>query len=98
LGRIAAATASVDARLAAAEALSERRSPDCVAPLAALLGDRSLHACDAVALRGLATVGTPEAVEHVLAYCRTSPTRRGIARDALSILANARRETTEPAP
>ncbi len=80
-----------DIHLPATEALADRRSPDCVAPLAALLtAERSTYLRDP-ALRGLAALDTEEADAHVIAYCRTNGLASETARAALREVADRRR-------
>ncbi|MFF1376132.1 HEAT repeat domain-containing protein [Streptomyces sp. NPDC058308] len=70
LARLATSPETEDLHLPATEALADRRSPECAAPLAAVLAAGPPAHWHGVALRALAALGTDEADAHVLAYCR----------------------------
>ncbi|MGV9881566.1 HEAT repeat domain-containing protein [Streptomyces sp. NPDC003006] len=87
LGRLAAAPPTQET---ASAALSERGTPDCVAPLAALL-DADLHPdTKETAVRGLLRIGTDEAHERVLTHCLTVTHLYGWHVEALDVIADAR--------
>ncbi|MEU5959063.1 HEAT repeat domain-containing protein [Streptomyces sp. NPDC047525] len=87
LGRLAAAPPT---QRAASAALSERGTPDCVEPLAALLdADVHPHTREA-AVRGLLRINTDEAHERVLAHCLTAAHLYGWHVEALDVIAEAR--------
>ncbi|GAA1933059.1 hypothetical protein GCM10009837_68540 [Streptomyces durmitorensis] len=88
LGRLAAAAPPTQG--AASAALSERGTPDCVEPLAALLdADVHPHTREA-AVRGLLRINTDEAHERVLAHCLTAAHLYGWHVEALDVIAEAR--------
>ncbi|WP_409240079.1 HEAT repeat domain-containing protein [Streptomyces sp. PA5.6] len=91
LAALATSPETEDVHLAATEALATRRSPDCAAPLAALLTAAHASHLRGTALRGLAALGTEEADAHVLTYCRTRGLATEEARAALRTLADRRR-------
>ncbi|MEV7197585.1 HEAT repeat domain-containing protein [Streptomyces sp. NPDC093510] len=87
LGRLAAAPST---QKAASAALSERGTPDCVEPLAALLDADLLPSMREAAVRGLLRIGTDEAHERVLAHCLTAAHLYGWHVEALDVIAEAR--------
>ncbi|KUF20313.1 HEAT repeat domain-containing protein [Streptomyces silvensis] len=95
LGRLATTRAreTYPSQVYAAEKLSERRSPEAVAPLRALVvNDGYYGPTYAAGLRGLTAIGTEEAVEHVLAYCRETRYLHDGHLYALNAIAAARAE------
>ncbi|WP_051853018.1 HEAT repeat domain-containing protein [Streptomyces aureocirculatus] len=91
LGRLATTPVTYASQVYAAEKLSERRSPEAVAPLRALVVDDGVYGPTyAAGLRGLTAIGTEEAVEHVLAYCRATRYPQREQLDALTAIAAAR--------
>jgi HEAT repeat protein len=99
LARLATSTAPEEVRTAAAEALSERRSPENVAPLAAMTQTHRRDECHTAALRGLAAISTKEAIEHVLAYYERSVNLGPQDQDVLdTIAARSRTDTAAQDP
>ncbi|EPH39743.1 HEAT repeat domain-containing protein [Streptomyces aurantiacus] len=86
-GRLAT---SRPAREAASAALSERATPECVAPLAAVLATDMWLGIREAAVRALLKIGTDEAHEHVLAFCRAATHFYGWHIEALDVIAEAR--------
>ncbi|MFI8992674.1 HEAT repeat domain-containing protein [Streptomyces sp. NPDC053542] len=95
LARLADRPFPEDIRCLAAEALSERRDPECVAPLIRYL-DTVQYYGKGIALRGLARIATEEAVERVIAHFEDQlpgahADYRDAARAALAVIAANRR-------
>ncbi|MDO0936611.1 HEAT repeat domain-containing protein [Streptomyces sp. DG2A-72] len=86
-GRLAT---SRPAREAASAALTERGTPERLTPLTSLLGPGSWSGAHEAALRSLLRIGTAEAHEHVLAYCRTMTYLYDWQVEALDAVAEAR--------
>ncbi|MFD0412620.1 HEAT repeat domain-containing protein [Streptomyces sp. NPDC127108] len=78
------------AREAASLALTERGTPDCLTPLAPLLGPDAWFGAQEAAVRALLEIGTGEAHEHVLAYCRRAEHFYGWHVEAVNAIAEAR--------
>ncbi|MWA14215.1 HEAT repeat domain-containing protein [Streptomyces sp. BA2] len=77
-----------DAHVAVAEALGVRRAPESAGPLAALLADDRRYSSRDAAVRALAELGTEEADEYVLAYCRRTGHDGEAQRAALTVIAD----------
>ncbi|GGS15635.1 hypothetical protein GCM10010252_63830 [Streptomyces aureoverticillatus] len=86
------------AREAASAALSERATPECVAPLAAVLATDMGPGIHEAAVRALLKIGTDEAHEHVLAHCRTMTHLYDWHVEALDAIAEARGVRLGPWP
>ncbi|MEL3948711.1 HEAT repeat domain-containing protein [Streptomyces sp. LNU-CPARS28] len=78
------------AREAASLALTERGTPDCLTPLTSLLGPDSWSGAQEAAVRALLDIGTGEAHEHVLAYCRRAEHFYDWHVEAVNAIAEAR--------
>ncbi|MFD9886083.1 HEAT repeat domain-containing protein [Streptomyces alboflavus] len=78
------------AREAASLALTERGTPDCLTPLTSLLGPDSWSGAQEAAVRALLEIGTGEAHEHVLAYCRRAEHFYDWHVEAVNAIAEAR--------
>ncbi|MGW5733858.1 MULTISPECIES: HEAT repeat domain-containing protein [Streptomyces] len=98
LERLAVAPLPEEVHVALARALGGRRSPGSAAALAALLADGHPYRCSDAALRALAALGTEEAAEHVLAYCRETGTLDEGVREALDVIAEQRGTAAAPGP
>ncbi|OXY89700.1 HEAT repeat domain-containing protein [Streptomyces diastatochromogenes] len=86
-GRLAT---SRPAREAASAALTERGTSECLTPLTSLLGPGSWSGAHEAAVRALLKIGTAEAHERVLAYCRTMTYLYDWHVEALDAVAEAR--------
>lgn len=78
------------AQEAAALALTERGTPDCLTPLVSLLGPDAWSGAQEAAVRALLAIGTDEAHEHVLAHCRTREHFSTWCVEAVNAVAEAR--------
>ncbi|GHC55092.1 HEAT repeat domain-containing protein [Streptomyces flavofungini] len=83
-------SASRPVREAVATALSERATPECVAPLAAVLATDMGSGIREAAVRALLRIGTDEAHEHVLAHCYAATHLYSWHVEALDVIAEAR--------
>ncbi|MEU4932558.1 HEAT repeat domain-containing protein [Streptomyces yokosukanensis] len=82
--------ASRPVREAASAALTERGTSECLTPLTSLLGPGSWSGAHEAAVRALLKIGTAEAHERVLAYCRTMTYLYDWHVEALDAVAEAR--------
>jgi HEAT repeat protein len=74
-------------RRAATEALADRRSPDCVAPLVRLLKDDRNMLCHPAAIEGLVGIADEEAVEGLVDHYEGAYCCREEVRNALGLVA-----------
>ncbi|MEW2528318.1 HEAT repeat domain-containing protein [Streptomyces sp. NPDC047071] len=78
------------ARETASLALVGRGTPEDLTPLTALLGPDAWHEAQEGAVQALVTIGTTEAHDHVLAFCRRATHFYDWHVDALNTIAEAR--------
>ncbi|MGV9849864.1 HEAT repeat domain-containing protein [Streptomyces sp. NPDC003442] len=91
LARLSASDIPRHISVTAAEALADRRLPECVPHLALLLADDKSYWCHPIALRALACIGGQQATDAIVAYYEDTSTHREEVREALTALAAIRR-------